>query len=133
LVELKGIRECYYLWKDYFGRDNECVNEWNARAQDIYECEKCSRVFAKKSGKANEIWFKPITGKYSSEVTLEEYVRRRLASHFATPDKSKIVYEQEGSTKSDEEQSSGRESKVITQISSFNVRGQKFITTHTPV
>lgn len=130
---MKGIRECYYLWKDYFGRDNECVSEWNARAEDIFECEKCSRVFAKKFGKANEIWFKPITSKYSSEVTLEGYVRRRFASHFATPDKSKIVYEQEGSTKSDEEQSSGRESKVITQISSFNVRGQKFITTHTPV
>jgi len=73
-------------------------------------------------------------GKYNGEVTLEEYVRRRLVSHFTTLDKSKIVYEQEGSTESDEKQLSDdecKESKVITLTSSFNARGQKSTTTHT--
>jgi len=133
LVELKGIIQHYYLWKDYFGRDNECVSEGNARARDIYEREKCSRVFAKRFGEVDEFWFKPITGKYINEVTLEEYVKRRFSFHFATPDKNKFVYEQEGNTKSDEEWSSddgGRESKVIIVTSSFNTKGRKSTTTH---
>ncbi len=35
LVELKKIKQRYYLWKKCSRKDNERVSEWNARTREI--------------------------------------------------------------------------------------------------
>jgi hypothetical protein len=37
IEELTTIKQIYYLWKDYFGRDDNQVVEWNSKTREVRE------------------------------------------------------------------------------------------------
>ncbi len=64
------------MWKDYLKRDNEHIAKRNARAKEVREGEIRSKVIAAKQGVPKEVWFKPVTGKFSGEEFTKEYVQK---------------------------------------------------------
>jgi hypothetical protein len=76
LVELKGIKHRYHMWKDYSKRNNGHITEWNARTREVHERKIYSKAIATKQGVLEDFWFKPSTGKFNGEEFVEEYVQK---------------------------------------------------------
>jgi hypothetical protein len=55
IIELKKIKQCYYLWKKCFGKDNERVNEWNAQAKEIIEQQNQCKIVIGKFVESHEV------------------------------------------------------------------------------
>jgi hypothetical protein len=95
LIKLKKFKHRYYLWKKYYGKNNERVSEWNTRAREIY----ARKNKIESSIDPYTIWFKPTMGEFSVKVVFEEHAKGRIVSGFAGPSRHKVVYEQGVSVK----------------------------------
>ncbi len=72
LVELKGIKHKYHMWKDYSKKIMNALS--NGMQEQVHEIKVHNKVVATKQGVLKDFWFKPITRKFSGEEFVEEYV-----------------------------------------------------------
>lgn len=92
LVELKKIKQWYYVWKKCYGKDNKRVTKWNTRTREIVEQQNQRKI--ERSIEAHKARFKLNTGKFSGKVVFGEQKRTRFASSFVGPNCWRVVYEQ---------------------------------------
>jgi hypothetical protein len=92
LIELKKIKHHYYMWKKYSRRDNEGVNEWNARAREISTQKNQNKI--ESFVEPYMTWFKPTTCKFNGKEIFEEYARGWVVSNSTRSSKQKVVCEQ---------------------------------------
>jgi hypothetical protein len=92
LEELKVIQHKYWLWKYFFGTNNDYIVEWNVIARKKDKKRIRIKRITMKRGVLDDFWFKPISRKFSSMVS--PYARRHVF-HSTTLTNHKTIYEHE--------------------------------------